>query len=108
RRDIYEPETASKLYQPKPSGILRPISLLSMEDRIVYQAATNLIAEKLKPRVVQRYNKQVFGHLYAGTASTWFYRKWSDGYKAFNQAAREAFADEFVYAASFDLTACYD
>lgn len=68
----------------------------------------NLIAEKLRPRVVQRYNKQVFGHLYAGKASIWFYRKWSAGYKAFNEAAREAFNDGFTYTASFDLTACYD
>lgn len=108
KRGFYEPEPACKLYQPKASGILRPISLLSVDDQIVYQAAVNLIAEKLRPRVVQRYNKQVFGHLYAGKTSTWFYRKWSDGYKAFNEAARQAFSDGFTYTASFDLTACYD
>lgn len=108
KRDIYEPEAACKLYHPKASGILRPISLLSVEDQIVYQAATNLIAEKLKARVFQRYNKKVFGHLYAGKSSTWFYRKWTDGYKAFNDAARQAFADGLMYTASFDLTACYD
>ena len=108
RRDIYEPQSATKLYHPKASGILRPISLLSVEDQIVYQAAANLIAEKLRPRVIRRYNKQVFGHLYAGKTSVWFYRKWSDGYKAFNDAARKAFNDGFVYTASFDLTACYD
>ncbi len=108
KRGFYEPEPACKLYQPKASGILRPISLLCVEDQIVYQAAANLIAENLRPRVVQRYNKQVFGHLYAGKTSTWFYRKWSDGYKAFNEAARQAFNDGFTYTASFDLTACYD
>lgn len=108
RRGIYEPETSTKLFLPKASGILRPYSLLSVEDQIVYQAALNLIAEKLYPRVVQRYNKTVFGHLYAGKTSTWFYRKWTDGYKAFNQATKQAFADGYVYTASFDLTACYD
>ena len=108
KRDIYEPEPACKLYQPKASGILRPISLLSVEDQVVYQAAVNLIAEKLQPRVVQRYNKQVFGHLYAGKTSIWFYRKWSAGYKAFNKAARQAFDEGFIFTASFDLTACYD
>ncbi|MEX2215952.1 MAG: RNA-directed DNA polymerase [Phycisphaeraceae bacterium] len=108
RRDIYEPEPSTKLFHPKASGILRPYSLLSVEDQIVYQAALNLIAEKLSPRVVQRYHKTVFGHLYAGKTSTWFYRKWSDGYKAFNQATKQAFADGYVYTASFDLTACYD
>ena len=108
RRDIYEPEPSCKIFQPKPSGILRPISLLSVEDQIVYQAAVNLIAEKLYPRVVRRYSKQVFGHLYAGKSSIWFYRKWSDGYKAYNDAARKAYEDGFIYTASFDLTACYD
>lgn len=74
----------------------------------MYQASVNLIAEKLQPRVVKRYHKKVFGHLYAGKSSIWFYRKWSDGYKAFNEAARQAFGEGFIYTASFDLTACYD
>ena len=108
KRGIYEPEPSTKLFHPKPSGILRPYSLLSVEDQIVYQAALNLIAEKLYPRVGQRYNKTVFGHLYAGKPSTWFYRKWADGYKGFNRATKQAFAEGYVYTASFDLTACYD
>jgi hypothetical protein len=108
RRGIYEPESSTKLFFPKASGILRPYSLLTVEDQIVYQAALNLIAERLYPRVVQRYNKTVFGHLYAGRSSTWFYRKWTEGYKAFNQATKQAFTDGYVYTASFDLTACYD
>lgn len=108
RRNIYEPESACKLFHPKASGILRPYSLLSVEDQIVYQAATNLIAEKLLPRVQHRYLKQVFGNLYAGKRSIWFYRKWSDCYKAFNKAARDSFVKGYLYTASFDLTACYD
>lgn len=108
RRGIYEPESSTKLFFPKPSGILRPYTLLSVEDQIVYQAALNIIAEQLYPRVVHRYNKTVFGHLYAGKSSMWFYRKWTQGYKAFNQATKQAFADGYVYTASFDLTACYD
>jgi hypothetical protein len=107
-RGVYDPEPPCKIFHPKASGILRPYSLLTVEDQIVYQAATNLIAEKLYPSVVQRYFKQVFGHLYAGKNSAWFYRKWSDGYRAFNDAARDAFANGYVFAASFDLTACYD
>jgi hypothetical protein len=43
RRGIYEPESACKLFYPKASGILRPYSLLTVEDQIVYQAAANLI-----------------------------------------------------------------
>lgn len=108
KRGIYEPDVATKLFFPKASGVLRPYSLLSVEDQIVYQAAVNLIAEKLAPKVRHRQLKTVFGHLYAGKTSTWFYRKWSAGYAAFNDATRKAFDDGFVYTASFDLTACYD
>jgi hypothetical protein len=108
RRGIYEPEAACKIFQPKASGILRPISLLTVEDQIVYQAATNLIAENLYPRIVNKYLTKIFGNLYAGKKSIWFYRKWTDAYKAFNEASRRAFTDGLVYTASFDITACYD
>ncbi len=104
----YEPGRSCKLFSPKASGILRPYSLLNIEDQIVYQACANVIAEKLYPKVRRRYYEEVFGHLYAGKKSKWFYRKWSDGYKAFNDKARKAFNDGCVYSASFDLTACYD
>ncbi len=107
-REIFEPSDACKLLLPKPSGILRPISLLTIEDQIVYQSMTNIVAEKLWPHVHRRYNKQVFGHQYAGSSSIWFYRKWIDGYKAFNAASIKAFSDGYIWTASFDLTAFYD
>ncbi len=108
RRSIYRPGEACKLYLPKASGILRPYSLLCVEDQIVYQALANIVAEKLFPHARHLYLKEVFGHLYAGPASLWFYRKWSEGYKSFNRAAERAFASGYVWAASFDLTAFYD
>jgi hypothetical protein len=107
-RGVFVPTDACKVFFPKPSGILRPYTLLPIEDQIVYQAMANIVAEKLVPHVRSRYNKQVFGHLYAGAGSTWFYRKWSDGYKAFNTAAEDAFKNGFTWTASFDLTAFYD
>ncbi len=108
RRKVYQPIPACKLFYPKPSGILRPYSLLTVQDQIVYQASVNLVAEKLFPKVKHRYYKQVFGHLYAGKTSVWFYRKWSEGYKQFNDAARKAYFDGLTFSASFDLTAYYD
>lgn len=107
-RSIFEPSDACKLFLPKPSGILRPYTLLGIEDQIVYQAMTNVVAERLHPRIRSKYNHQVFGHQYAGSSSLWFYRRWTDGYKAFNKAAETAFANGYVWTASFDLTAFYD
>jgi hypothetical protein len=97
-----------KFLIPKKSGILRPYTILTVEDQIVYQALVNVIAERLAPKMRNSYLTQTFGHIYAGKTSQWFYRRWNDGYKAFNQATRAAFNRGLVYAASFDLTACYD
>lgn len=107
-RHIFEPSDSCKLFLPKPSGILRPYTLLNIEDQIVYQSMANVVAERLLPHVKGRYNKQVFGHQYAGSTSLWFYRKWSTGYKAFNAAAEAAFSTGYQWTASFDLTAFYD
>jgi hypothetical protein len=108
RRGIYEPGHACKFLIPKKSGILRPYSILRVEDQIVYQGLVNVVAERLLPRVRTRYFVKTFGHLYSGSSSQWFYRRWADGYAAFNKMARDAVARGLVYTASFDLTACYD
>jgi hypothetical protein len=108
QRGFYEPSHSCKFLIPKKSGILRPYSILTVEDQIVYQALVNVIAERLAPKARNSYLTQTFGHIYAGKTSQWFYRRWNDGYKAFNQATRAAFNRGLVYAASFDLTACYD
>ena len=108
RRNTFVPTNACKIYFPKPSGILRPYTLLTLEDQIAYQAAANAVADRLYRRVRSRYYTEVFGHLYAGRSNIWFYRKWSKGYQQFNEAARTAFEEGYRYAASFDLTACYD
>jgi len=44
RRGTFEPEKPTVVYQPKKSGILRPLTLLSLRDLIVYQAILNRIA----------------------------------------------------------------
>lgn len=108
KRGTYQPSHACKIFYPKRSGILRPYTLLTVEDQIVYQSLVNVVAEKLFPHVKARYLTETFGHLYAGKTSIWFYRKWSDGYAAFNKTARQAFGKGLTFTASFDLTAYYD
>jgi hypothetical protein len=88
--------------------LLRPITLLTVEDQIAYQAMINVVAERLHPKVKHRYSKEVFGHTLAGKSSIWFYKKWKTCYAGFNAAARRAFEEGFVYAAHFDLAAFYD
>ena len=104
----YVPTHATKIYFPKKSGVLRPYSLLAVNDQIVYQALVNVVADRMLSKVRGRYLKSVFGHLYAGKRSRFFYRDWRDGYSAFSHAIEKAYHDGYRYTASFDLTACYD
>ena len=104
----YEASHASKILIPKPSGTMRPITLLTMEDQIVYQACVNLIADALKQKTRRRYEKRVFAHLYAGKSSPFFYLKWQRTYSKFARRVREAHSKGYNYIANFDLTAFYD
>ena len=107
-QERYSPTQASKLYLPKPSGLLRPISLLTVDDQITYQAIANIIAEAVYKRSHKRYRSQVYQHLYAGRSSRFFYLKWQDSYRAFANRLKSNFNSGYIYAASFDLTAFYD
>lgn len=106
--NTYTPSPACKIFFPKPSGILRPYSLLTVKDQLVYQAFANVIAERLLPITRPRYDKKIFGNQYAGVQSTWFYKRWSKCFARYNKAAQQAFEDGKIFSASFDLTACYD
>jgi len=102
------PSHASKVYLPKSSGILRPISLLTVNDQIAYQACVNIVAEELQKRIRKRRRVTVFHHLYAGKSSAFFYLRWETSYAAYANAIRENFARGFKCVATFDLTAFYD
>lgn len=104
----YEPTHASKIYFPKQSGILRPYTLLTVNDQIVYQACINIVAEKLKPKIKTRYLKSVFGHVYTGKTSSFFYKKWQDGYRSYSGFVKSNINNGLVYVANFDLAAFYD
>jgi retron-type reverse transcriptase len=106
--DRYVPAHASKVMIPKASGTLRPLTLLTLEDQIVYQACVNVIAELLKPWTRHRYYSRVYAHLYSGKSSPFFYRNWQVSYRLMGNAIRANYAKGFVFVATFDLTAFYD
>lgn len=104
----YRPVHSTKLFLPKSSGLLRPWTLLSVEDQVVYQAVANVVAERLAPRVRARYEKTVFGNLYAGRNSRFFLRDWRKCYRLFSARQRALYENGYEYHATFDLTACLD
>lgn len=108
KNNTYIPSKPVKIYRPKKSGGLRPITLLSIEDQIVYQAFVNIIAEFHYKKHKNKYLKTSFGNLFAGTKSVFFYRKWQGCYKEMNKQIKRTFNNGYNYSVSFDLTACFD
>lgn len=104
----YSPSPAPRVYLPKASGVTRQYTLLTVTDQVVYQAAVNLVAERLLPRVRRYHHDTVFGHIPAGKDSLFFYRRWQDEYRLYSKAIVRAIKRGHPYIATFDLTAFYD
>jgi Reverse transcriptase (RNA-dependent DNA polymerase) len=108
RAGRYRPSPATVVYFPKSTRILRPITLLSINDQVVYQAITNVIANKFYASLRPYYGTKTFGALYAGRNSLFFYRSWKKAYRAFNNTIRHAHRQGNDVVADFDLVSFFD
>jgi Reverse transcriptase (RNA-dependent DNA polymerase) len=108
RQGHYSPSKSNTVYIPKPTRILRPITLVSLNDQVVYQAIANFIADKFRASLTPNYGIKTFGAQYAGRKSKFFYRPWEHGYSAFNSAIRSAYRRGKVILADFDLVSFFD
>jgi retron-type reverse transcriptase len=108
RRGTFEPEKPTVVYQPKKSGILRPLTLLSLRDLVVYQAIVNRIATSFGDEQASYAFKKTFGAIFAGRTSPFFYRWWKTSYRKYNDAITTAFAAGNDFIADFDLVSFYE
>lgn len=108
RSGQYRPSPATVVYFPKPTRILRPITLLSLNDQVVYQAIANVIANRFFPTLRPFYGVKTFGALYAGRNSLFFYRSWKQSYRAFNNEVRRVHKLGHDIVADFDLVSFFD
>ena len=108
RRGTFEPERPTVVYQPKKSGILRPLTLLSLRDLIVYQAIVNRVAVSFEEEQAGYALKKTFGAIFAGRNSLFFYRSWKTSYRKYNDAITSAFESGNNFIADFDLVSFYE
>jgi hypothetical protein len=108
RRGTFEPERPTVVYQPKKSGILRPLTLLSLRDLIVYQAIVNRTAVSFADEQANYAFKKTFGAIFAGHTSPFFYRSWKTSYRKYNSAITSAFNGGNDFVADFDLVSFYE
>lgn len=85
----YRPSPATAVYFPKATRILRPITLLSLNDQVVYQAIANVVANRFYASLTPYCGTKTFGALYGGRNSLFFYRPWKKAYRTFNSEIRQ-------------------
>src|ERR1039457_3658753 len=76
----FQPNHPERIYIPKPSGLHRPLTLLSIEDQIVFQAFANLAAKRVQVRRAPLQSKTVFSNILQDPASIFFFRQWQETY----------------------------
>ncbi|WFF72262.1 RNA-directed DNA polymerase [Proteiniclasticum sp. QWL-01] len=111
KEDIYIPSKCERYYAPKKKNLARPMTMLNLLDQIVYQAIANIVADKVTPCMKRYFNINIFGNLFTTSDaenSIFFYEKWKNQWKKFNENKRKAFEAGYEYSAEFDIASFYD
>jgi hypothetical protein len=105
----WQPTPPTRVHLPKPSGLLRPITLLSVEDQIVLQALANKFANHLRPRRRRVELRQVFSNcLTRDKDSIFFLLDWRRTYQDFQIQLEQHLRTGYRWIAHFDLAAFYE
>lgn len=105
----YQVNAPIRIYIPKPSGLQRPITLLSLEDQIIWQSVANVFAEQLRHRRKSIELKSVYSNiLQKDKNSIFFTQNWHHSYGQLQAKIESYFNKGFCWIAHFDLAAFYD
>jgi retron-type reverse transcriptase len=104
----YIAQTPLRFYVPKPSGLQRPITLLSIEDQIILQAIANLFAEKVRDKRGKLEGKFIYSNKLGKKDSAFFLEKWQQGFLRLKWNIKSKFNDGYIWIATFDISSFYD
>lgn len=105
----FTPLPPERIFVPKKSGLQRGISLLHIEDQIVYQAVANIVAEKVRAQRNEFVGKTVFSNVLSPQPdSIFFLQDWRIGYRQYLERVKKLHRLGYRWVAQFDLAAFYD
>jgi retron-type reverse transcriptase len=107
RSNTYIPMQAHKLYLPKTSRTLRTIPVLSIRDRIVYQAIGNIIIQEAIPYLSILGDRHIFAHLPQPKDSLFPLKPWIDQFSGFSQKYEEMWKQGNRWVVEADISAFY-
>jgi len=105
----WRPTSPIRMYLPKPSGLLRPLTLLALDDQIVLQAIANQVAKQMYKRRRAVENRLAFSScLNSKPDSIFFLQGWQRTYHDFKLRLGRHLASGNRWIAHFDLAAFYE
>ncbi len=105
----WKPSSPDRIYLPKPSGLLRPLTLLALDDQIVLQAIANQVAKHMFHRRGVVENSLVFSNCRnLSPDSIFFLQNWRQTYRNFKLRLEQHLNSGHRWIAHFDLAAFYE
>ncbi|MFI5201233.1 MAG: reverse transcriptase domain-containing protein [Candidatus Kapaibacterium sp.] len=104
----FSPYAPVRIYVPKPSGLQRPIALLTIEDQIVYQAMANIMARRVEKKRKKFEGKSVFSNWLNKSSDIFFFVPWKHTFPLYNDKLKDLLGRGFAWYATFDLSSYYD
>jgi hypothetical protein len=105
----WKPTSPIRMYLPKASGLLRPLTLLALDDQIVLQAVANQVAKQMFKRRRAVENRLVFSSCQDPKLdSIFFLQDWRRTYHDFKLRLARHLAGGNQWIAHFDLAAFYE
>jgi len=100
---------STRIYIPKSSGLQRPITLISLEDQIVWQAVANFFAKKMREKRAKVEMRCVYSNiLQKPSDNIFFVKNWKYTYGKFLDRIEDYYNKGYRWIAHFDLAAFYD
>ncbi len=111
--EIYSPDKCYKIFIPKKGNFVRPLSMLSFIDLLVYQAIVNVVVDVTNHIISPYYENTIFGSIPNTSLSKeedriFFFKSWKKRWKKFNEISKINYNDGYIYLSEFDIASFFD
>lgn len=108
KHKTFEPSWPEIMYYPKQSQTLRPMAILPIKDRVVYQAIANTIGEYGRSALAIVSNRQSFANILRPFEDVQMFNSWKQQFSAFQGKFGELIDIGDSWVAETDIAAFYE
>lgn len=104
----FEPSYPEVRYMPKPALTLRPMAILAVSDRVVFQAIANVIAEKARAALAMIASRQSFANVLQEPDAVALFVHWKRQHRLFQNKFCALVQEGNTWLAETDAAAFYE